>query len=120
MKRYSFLLLPLLLCFFIKSSGQTIQAPDLQCVVDSSSNQNITLYWSNPPTNPCGAFVQYTIFASNSGPNGPYNQIAVTDPNATRFVLNNYLSGGHNTWYFYMQAEYNCPGATVLQSDTVS
>lgn len=30
------------------------------------------------------------------------------------------ILGAGPTWYFYMEAQYNCPGATVLQSDTVN
>ncbi|MBL0309752.1 MAG: gliding motility-associated C-terminal domain-containing protein [Bacteroidetes bacterium] len=99
--------------------GQTILAPDLQCVENNNVNGNITLYWTNAPTNPCGAFVEYTIYASQNGPNGPFNPIAVTTQSATSFVLANYLSLS-TTWYFYMEAKYNCPGATALQSDTIN
>lgn len=118
MGRYRFSILAVLLCLFGRGYSQVIQAPDLQCVVDST-NGNITLYWSNPATNPCGAFVQYTIYASSTGANGPYNPVAVTNQAAVSFVLTNYLSQS-TQWYFYMQSDYNCPGATVLQSDTVS
>ncbi len=99
--------------------SQIISAPDLQCVVNDNVNGNITLYWTNPPANPCGAFVQYTIYASQTGTAGPYNPVAVTSQTATSFVLNGYLAASP-TWYFYMEASYNCAGATVLQSDTVN
>jgi gliding motility-associated-like protein len=104
---------------FNSAMAQTILAPDLQCVQNDVISNNITLSWTNPPANPCGAFVQYTIYASQSGPAGPYNPVAVTSQSATSFVLNGYL-GIAPTWNFYMEAQYNCPGATVLQSDTVN
>jgi gliding motility-associated-like protein len=103
----------------MKLHSQVIEPPDLQCVQNDAANGNITLQWTNPLPNPCGAFVQYTIYASSSGVNGPYNPIAVTNQSATSFTLINYL-GTAPTWYFYMEASYNCPGTTVLQSDTVN
>jgi len=104
---------------FVQSNAQTILAPDLQCAETDNTNGNITLSWTNPPANPCGAFVQYTIYASSTGAAGPYNQVAVTSQAATSFVLANYIAIS-STWYFYMEANYNCPGATVLQSDTIN
>ena len=113
-------LLSFLLFSFCKAIfAQTILAPDLQCVQNDQVNGNITLYWTNPPLNPCGAFVQYTIYASSTGATGPYNQVAVTNQAAASFILTGYLSSSP-TWYFYLEANYNCPGATVLQSDTVN
>lgn len=99
--------------------SQTILPPDLQCVSNNNVNGDITLCWTNPPANSCGPFQEYTIYASQNGPDGPYNPIAVTNQATTCFVLNNYLSLS-TTWHFYMEAKYNCPGATVLQSDTVN
>ncbi len=109
----------LLYCFFSKSFAQTIEAPDLQCVVNDNINNTITLYWTNPAPNPCGAFVQYTIYASSSGQAGPYTVYPVSSQAATSFVLNGLLATAPY-WDFYMEANYNCPGATVLQSDTVN
>lgn len=116
-------LLSLLLFLFVgvqSGQGQIIQAPDLQCVVNDAVNQNITLYWTNPTPDPCGSFVQYNIYASQTGPLGPYNApVAVTNQAATSFLLSGYLAANPN-WSFYMEAVYNCPGATVLSSDTVN
>ncbi len=89
-------------------------------MANDAVNGNITLYWTNPPTNPCGAFVQYNIYASQTGPLGPYNApVAVTGQGTNSHLLSGYLSASP-TWYFYIEAVYNCPGATVLQSDTVN
>ncbi|HWB62692.1 MAG TPA: gliding motility-associated C-terminal domain-containing protein [Chitinophagales bacterium] len=108
------------LMLFLSAKSQVIVPPALQCVTNDNVNGNITLSWANPPVNPCGAFVQYTIYASSNGPNGPYDSvIAVTNQSATTYTLTNYLATSQN-WYFYMEADYNCPGATVLQSDTVN
>lgn len=119
MKQKFLLISFLLIIFFSGSFAQTILAPDLQCVENDQVNGDITLYWTNPPVNPCGAFVQYTIYASQTGAAGPYNQVAVTNQAATSFLLTGYLTA-NPTWYFYMEASYNCVGATVLQSDTVN
>lgn len=100
--------------------AQVIQPPVLQCVDNNNTNGNITLSWTDPPNNPCGAFVQYTIYGSSTGPNGPYDSIiAVTSQAANSVTLTNYLAVSQ-TWYFYMVADYNCPGATVLASDTIN
>ena len=119
MKQKLFLLSFLFLSFSKGVFSQTILAPDLQCVQNDAVNGNITLSWTNPPANPCGAFVQYTIYASSTGAAGPYNQAAVTNQAATSYLLTGYLSSSP-TWYFYMEANYNCAGGTVLQSDTVN
>ena len=119
-KQKSFLLYIFVLLFCAESFSQAILAPDLQCVVNDAVNGDITLYWTNPPANPCGAFVQYNIYASQTGPSGPFNPpVAVVNQAATSFLLAGYLSASP-TWYFYMEAVYNCPGATTLQSDTVN
>lgn len=119
MKTKLFALLFSAFAFFLDSRAQVIQAPDLQCVITTNASGDITLYWTNPPVNPCGAFVQYTIYASSNGINGPYNPIAITNQSQTSYVYSNAISIS-NTWYFYMESSYNCPGATVLQSDTVN
>ena len=87
-----------------------IQAPDLQCI------KNDTLFWTLP-VNTCGPFQDYLIFGSIS-PNGPFNLIGtVQDPNQTSFV---HLLAGNQTWYYFMQSNFACPGAIRLSSDTLS
>jgi gliding motility-associated-like protein len=118
-KQASFLLSFIFLCLFSRSYSQIILAPDLQCVQNDPTSGNITLSWTNPPVNGCGPFVQYTIYGSPTGRNGPYSSVtSVPSQSATTFVLTAFLATSPN-WYFYMEADYNCPGATVLQSDTV-
>lgn len=97
----------------------TILALDLQCVVNDNVNGNVTLYWTNPPSNPCGPFIQNTIYASQTGPQGPYTAVPVTSQTASSYTLNGYLAASP-VWYFYMEAVYNCFGAIVLRSDTVN
>ncbi len=112
-KKLSALALSLVFC--LCAAAQFIYPPEIQCVI--KSNDNIIISWSNP-TNNCGPFVQYTIYASSTGPNGPFNPIAVTTQGTTVDTLFNYLTISPD-WWFYMESDFNCPGATVLQSDTV-
>lgn len=115
-KRIAFLVF-LLLGFYIRSSAQAIQAPWLQCVTNSTANNDITLSWTDPPNNGCGPFQEYTIYWSPNGPNGPWDSASVSSQAATTYTVT--LSPS-STWYFYMVAKYNCPGATFLHSDTVN
>jgi len=109
-----------ILALGLRNFGQVVQAPFILCVNDSSSNGDVIINWALPPANPCGAFVQYTIYASSTGKNGPYNNVtAVTNQAATSFVLAGYNSPPQ-TWYFYMKDSVNCPGPTLLCSDTVN
>ncbi len=110
----------LILGFANMGKTQVIDAPRLECVTKNNSNGDIILSWGTPASNNCGAFVQYTIYGSSVGPNGPFDSVvAVTSQAATTYALTNYLAVS-NTWYFYMTTTYNCPGSTSLQSDTVS
>lgn len=105
-----------LICISFFAKSQTLQAPDLQCV-NVLSNGDIVLTWSTPPPDPCGAFIEYKIYRSNSLI-GPYTlilptvtvqaQTTYTDPNP-----------GVGTWYYYMESSYACAGYTSLSSDTL-
>lgn len=81
--------------------------PELICI------KNDTLFWSLP-TNTCGSFNSYQIFASQNQ-NGPYTNLAtITNPNQTSYVD---FGANLETWYYYMESDYDCPGETVLQSE---
>lgn len=114
-----FISLSFLILILTAGYGQTILAPDLQCVVNDAVNGDITLSWTNPPANPCGAFTEYTIYTSKTGPGGPYDSVSVSSQTATSQLLSGYYAASP-TWYFYMVAKYNCPGAVTLTSDTVN
>lgn len=98
--------------------AQTITAPKLQCVNNDALNSNVDLQWSLPG-NPCGGtFNGYKIYAANSF-NGTYNLVTtIVNESQTSYVDLGRLSQG-GTWFYYMEADYTCPGATVLQSDTI-
>ena len=103
------LLLSSLLFINIGKTDAQIQAPDLLCV------KNDTLFW-NTPVNNCGAFNAYVVYTSTNIA-GPY-QILATINNAaqTSFFHEN---AGTALRYYYLQSDYNCPGQTVLSSDTL-
>ncbi len=103
------------LLLFLMFAGLTLQlnaqvaAPNLTCVT------NDTLVWQTP-TNTCGAFEGYEIYASQD-PEGPYTLLTtITNPGQTSFFHAG-VNGMH--WYYYMQSDFNCPGQPVLSSDTL-
>ena len=86
-----------------------VAAPAFLCV------SNDTLFWE-APTNSCGPFNAYLIFASQDE-SGTYSQLAaITDPNQNFFIHEN---AGMGVWYYYLESDYDCPGQPVLQSDTL-
>lgn len=97
------------LFFTTQLSGQVI-APELLCVA------NDTINWITP-INSCGTFNGYLVYGSQSE-DGPFNVIAtISDPQQTDFFNPN-ASG--QTWYYYLESDFDCPGETVLQSDTIN
>lgn len=111
----------LLAAFFIVAShrldAQQILPPDLQCVQNDAANGNINLSWTNPQI-ACGPFVSYTIFASLDGIN--FNQLAVINNQSTTTYQHTNALASSNIWYYYMVSDFNCPGGTVVSSDTVN
>ncbi len=100
--------LALILAGFLSGQAQ-VQAPQFICVA------NDTLTW-NLPTNSCGPFQAYNIFASQTM-DGPYTLLAsVTEPNQSIYVHENSSS---MTWFYYLESDYDCPGQPVQQSDTL-
>ncbi len=91
-------------------SQNLIQPPGLLCI------KNDTLVWTLP-VNPCGPFQNYLVFGSTS-PTGPFNLITtISNQNQTEF---HHAGAGNQTWYYYMQSNFVCPGAIRLSSDTLS
>ena len=106
----------LLLCLLsgLQVKGQFIEAPDLNCVyVDTNDNQ---LSWTLP--NPCGPFNAYYIFRSTNYL-GPYTLIATITSSTQTTFEDNVGNANQQTYYYYMESDFNCPGSTVLQSDTI-
>lgn len=86
-----------------------ILPPDFRCV------RGDTLYWELP-TNNCGPFVSYEIWASQS-PAGPFVlQATVTNQSQNYY---GFVNPSGEQWYFYLLSNYNCPGQTAISSDTL-
>ena len=99
----------LLFCFALTTYGQ-VQPPNLICI------SNDTLKWELP-TNNCGAFNSYIIYRSNNI-TGPFNVLTnITDSNQSEFFDDDAFG---NTFFYYMESDFNCPGETVLASDTLN
>lgn len=102
-----------ILVYIFLIGGLSLQAqifpPDLVCV------KTDTIIWTLP-TNNCGTFNSYELFASQNIA-GPYTVLAsITDPSQTFHV---HSGASVQNWFYYMQSDYNCPGETVLSSDTL-
>lgn len=100
----------ILILFTIAHHGKAqVEAPDFLCISGDS------LYWELP-TNNCGPFNAYLIYASQD-PSGPYSVLAtITDPAQSVYY---HQDPGVATWYYYLESDLDCPGELVLQSDTL-
>lgn len=84
-----------------------INPPDFICV------SRDTLFW-NLPTNSCGPFQSFDIYASNDR-NGPYALLAsISDPLATSF--HHPVS---DSTYYYILSNHDCPAEVPVSSDTL-
>ncbi len=102
---------PLVIFTFTLSNlaSSQIQPPDFKCV------RGDTLFW-DLPSNSCGTFNSYDIFISPD-PCCNFTLLAsVTDPAQDFFFHPN---PGGQTWHYYLTSNLNCPGQTVLHSDTL-
>ncbi|MEM7575380.1 MAG: gliding motility-associated C-terminal domain-containing protein [Bacteroidota bacterium] len=108
MKSQRILLLSLL-AFCGSALTAQVAAPDFICVTTDS------LRWNNVP-NACGPYLGTQIFSATDMA-GPYSLLTeLTDPSAGVFFDNN--PSGEQRFY-YLQYNYDCPGETVLTSDTL-
>lgn len=83
--------------------------PDFLCV------RGDTLFW-NLPSNSCGPFVGYEVWASQTQ-SGPFTLQGTVTNQAQDFFYFPNPSGVQ--WYFYLLSNYNCPGQTAIPSDTL-
>lgn len=104
--------------FAIYAGAQTIPAPKLECVNNDALNASVALQWSSSG-NPCGGtFNGYKIYISSTF-NGTYSLVAtIANESQTTYVDAGRLSQG-TKWYYYIEADYDCPGFQILQSDTI-
>ncbi len=107
-------------CVVAFLQAQQIPAPDIQCVVNDAVSANITINWSvQLNANPCGGtFNGYKIYGATTK-GGPYSlKATVTTESQTSYTDLGAL-GVSQVWFYYMEADYTCPGLTSAQSDTV-
>jgi len=103
-------LLILLTLFTGQLTAQVVQAPTLICIKADS-----LIY--NKAANTCGAFISFDIYGSQDR-NGPYNLLgSVTDINEFAFE---HTTPSNEIWYYYLQNNFDCPGLTILTSDTLN
>ena len=103
--------------FFVSFSafGQTIIPPKLICVT-TLFNGNIELEWELPPTQSCGSFLGYNIYAT-SNISAPFTLLAtVSNQNQTTYTHVN-ANGNAQTWYYYLTTDLQCPTFQVGQSE---
>ena len=106
-----------MICFLAQQSyGQMLNPPTLVCAGNETTG-DVQLTWI-PPSNPCGPFVGYEIWASNSF-GGPYSLLTTVTTETDSEWLHVGASGITTTWYYYMVPVYNCPGFSAPTSDTL-
>ncbi|MFI5172522.1 MAG: gliding motility-associated C-terminal domain-containing protein [Chitinophagales bacterium] len=109
----------LLLCFGLmlqKAQTQSTIPADLICCQTLVSG-DVLLTWGASPE-ACGPFVQYTIYYSNFLA-GPYSFFPSIPGIGTTTFTHIGANGTLTTWYYYIVAEYICPGFTMTTSDTL-
>lgn len=108
-------------CFLLPPAAafsQTIPAPVIQCVTTDENSGDVTINWTSPPLNPCGAFTAYVILGATS-PSGPFLTIDTVFNAAQTTVIHAGANATILDWYYFMTMVQNCPGATQTFSDTI-
>jgi gliding motility-associated-like protein len=98
------------------SWGQSTIPPILLCST-TDINGDVTLTWE-PSAEACGPFVEYNIYAATNLA-GPYSLLASLAGVGTSSYLHIGADGAVTTWYYYVEAVYNCAGYTITLSDTL-
>lgn len=101
-----------------KAIAQVIPAPTIGCVTTDESSGDVTIIWTNPPLNPCGPFVSYTLMGGTS-PTGPFQTVATITNAVDTMYIHTGANGTILDWYYYITMVQNCPGSTQSYSDTV-
>ena len=105
--------------FFLAGNinAQTFTGPSLHCAT-TQGNGDVVINWTNN-TCPCGGLPTVTIYASNSGINGPYTALTTAAAGTTSYTQAG-ANGSNVTWYYYMVSNCGCAGFTSLNSDTIN
>lgn len=98
--------------------AQPIPAPQITCVATNEQTGDVSISWTLPTVQPCGAFIEYVIEGSLT-PTGPFNLVAVISNQAT----NTFAHVGANAtvvdWYYRMYMRQNCGAVTVDTSAVI-
>ncbi|NJB86252.1 gliding motility-associated-like protein [Lewinella marina] len=106
-------MLILLLTLILGDLAAQVAAPDFRCTRSEAGGEILT--WENV-ANDCGSYRGTRIYRAESA-DGPYALLAtLTDPAATEYRDEN--PAGLQLFY-YLNYDYDCPGATVMNSDTL-
>ncbi len=97
--------------------AQATLPADLLCA-QTLINGDVQITWGASAEG-CGPFVEYEVWASNTGIAGPYSIIGTVPAIGTTTFTHVGADGTAVTWYYYVVAEYNCPGFTQTPSDTL-
>lgn len=100
----------------ISLQSQVLNPPVLQCANNLISG-DVELNWSIP-SNPCGPFQGYEIYAAND-PAGPYTLLTTITNELTTSWVHVGASGAFTDWYYYIVPDYDCPGFSTVTSDTL-
>ncbi|MBK6729524.1 MAG: gliding motility-associated C-terminal domain-containing protein [Bacteroidetes bacterium] len=97
-------------------SAQSTIPVDLLCAYNEIDG-DVVIVWS-PTIEACGSFVEYNIYASNTL-TGPYTLLTTIPTYSSFFYTHVGADGTITTWYYYIEAVYDCPGYTITLSDTL-
>jgi hypothetical protein len=97
------------LCLSIQLNAQ-VEPPIIRCIT------NDTLFYT-PVQNSCGPFVSYEVFSS-SNPNGPFSLVSQITDNTADFYID--ANTSNQILFYFIRPLYDCPGQTVINSDTIS
>lgn len=114
LKQYSLFIFFLVYGFF--AAAQSTEPADFLCAYNEIDG-DVVLVWS-PSAEGCGDFVAYNIYAANAYA-GPYTLLTSVTDFATFFYTHVGADGTSTTWYYYIQAVYDCPGFSMSVSDTL-
>lgn len=103
-----------LIVFFMAAASICLQAqvlpPTITCIT------NDTLFYE-PVANSCGPFVSLDVFTA-SNENGPYNLLGSITDEAANFLA--HPNSSSQPAFYYIVPNFDCPGSTVINSDTIS
>lgn len=116
-------IVPFIILFSLISltlKAQVMSPPEIQCASTNTNTGDITItYDTSTVTNPCGGnFIGYVVHGAQSL-NGNYTPLD-TIKNRGQIEYDHLGNGTVLDWFYFMEAIFDCPGATAVNSDTVS